>query len=354
MMISHYQPPHGQREYKESEATSSSQSFNSALKDPTVKQKLRDLSRYAQQKRGRSQVFSPSDSEVSDGSEQREIVVVHKRAPPEPPTHADQLAVQSKHIDAEVERAMKLLDVRKQLVAYSPSAASNENLVASLNELARLLELDRKVIHPECEHLFTSDPTSFVTPTARRQRSNCSYETAHCETANTTCEDCDKFVCDRCARKLCVRKLGNNEEDFHFCKEHVGNAPTYDNQPPQENTFTFEPSAEPSLEDAPHVCDWCKLDIRQPHEPTSYVLGCAFPAYAGHGEDRGVACIRHVCDVCSKKLHPYRHDQDSESVRGFHCKKHCSPILHVLDEVIFCLSVPMESWDQRNPELIQA
>ena len=142
MMISHYQPPHGLREYKESEATSSSQSFNAALKDPTLRQKLRDLSRSAQQKRGRTQVFSPSDSEVSDGSEQREIVVVHKRAPPEPPTHADQLAVQSKHIDAEVERAMKLLDVRKQLAALNPSAASNENVVVTLNELARLLNPD--------------------------------------------------------------------------------------------------------------------------------------------------------------------------------------------------------------------
>jgi hypothetical protein len=348
MMISHYQPPHGQREYKESEATSSSQSFNSALKDPTVKQKLRDLSRYAQQKRGRSQVFSPSDSEVSDGSEQREIVVVHKRAPPEPPTHADQLAVQSKHIDAEVERAMKLLDVRKQLVAYSPSAASNENLVASLNELARILELDRKVIHPECEHLFPSDPTSFVTPTARRQRSNCSYETAHCETANTACQQCDNFVCDRCAHQLCVRNFGNCAEDFNFCKEH---APAYDNLQMHADIITFEPSAEPSLEDAAHVCDWCKLDVRQPHDPTSYVLECAFPAYK---PGYGVTCIRHVCNVCSEKLHPYRDDTDSDSVRGFYCKKHCSPILHVLDEVTVSLSDPKESWDQRNPDVMQA
>ena len=37
--------------------------------------------------------------------------VWHKRAPPEPPTHADQLAVQGKRIDEEVERAQKLIDV---------------------------------------------------------------------------------------------------------------------------------------------------------------------------------------------------------------------------------------------------
>ena len=48
MMISHYQPPHGQREYKESEDTTSSQAFKTALKDPLVKAKLQEMSRAAQ------------------------------------------------------------------------------------------------------------------------------------------------------------------------------------------------------------------------------------------------------------------------------------------------------------------
>jgi hypothetical protein len=262
-MISHYQPPHGQREWKEAEATSSSQSFKNALKDPTVKLKMQEMSRAAQSKRGRPpHSFSPSVSEVSDGSEHQEIVVIHKRAPPEPATPADLIDIQSKHIDGEVARAQVQLQAREKLHALRGDEASREKVLATLffgkhiyrlrtpltandpelvhrpragptpRELAtleeidrhgdRLLTLDRSVVHYD---QFRPPPSSFNTPDPKRLRSDCSYGRDECEPTITTCEKCHKFVCDLCARNLSIARFGDKEEDFHFCDEHAGDAP---------------------------------------------------------------------------------------------------------------------------------
>ena len=351
LMITNYQPPKEPREHKEPDGvTSSSTSVSSAMDELSSKDKVRALNRLAQKgsTRQNMNLFSPdSGSEASDHSEPHNFTVWHKRAPPEPPTHADQLAVQGKRIDEEVERAQKLLDVRKQLYAMTQSDASKQNQLDTLNELARLLGLDRNVFHPEYEHLFTSD--LFVTPTAKRQRqrSNCSNGTAHCdETANTTCEKCDKIVCGSCARRLCVTLFGNQEEEFHFCTEHEGDAPAYKNQAPEAEVFSFEYPPEPTLEDAPHMCNVCKIDVRRVgHDTAIYVLECVYPAlYPLQG-----TCIKCVCNVCSNKLHPYRDDQDSETLRGCFCVKHCSPVLHVLEDIAQHFSDPQRSWDQRNP-----
>ena len=128
LMITNYQPPKEPREHKEPDGvTSSSTSVSSAMDELSSKDKVRALNRLAQKgsTRQNMNLFSPdSGSEASDHSEPHNFTVWHKRAPPEPPTHADQLAVQGKRIDEEVERAQKLLDVRKQLYAMTQSDAS--------------------------------------------------------------------------------------------------------------------------------------------------------------------------------------------------------------------------------------
>ena len=94
------------------------------------------------------------------------------------------------------------------------------------------------------------------------------------------------------------------------------------------------------------MCNVCKIDVRRVgHDTAIYVLECVYPAlYPLQG-----TCIKCVCNVCSNKLHPYREDQDSETLRGCFCVKHCSPVLHVLEDIAQHYSDPQRSWDQRNP-----
>ena len=73
-------------------------------------------------------------------------------------------------------------------------------------------------------------------------------------------------MCGSCARRLCVTLFGNQEEEFHFCTEHEGDAPAYKNQAPDAEVFSFEYPPEPTLEDAPHMCNVCKIDVRRLHE----------------------------------------------------------------------------------------
>jgi hypothetical protein len=257
--------------------------------------------------------------------------VVHKRAPPAPATPADQIDLQSKHIDAEVARARLLLDVREKIHAYRDNAVSRENVIATLDEIDRLLTLDRSVIHYD---QFLPPPSSYNTPVntpvPKRLRSDCSYGREECVTTIITCEKCDKFVCDLCARNLSIARFGDKEEDFHFCDEHAGDAPgiavnvfnggglqvtTQQNLCMSENE-----SADPNIK-----CDVCGLGA----DP-KLVQPCDIHTFV-----HSFTCNRPVCVTCSRTKHPLRHHSDDDVERGFFCRQHTQPNCYVLDGFTF-------------------